>query len=107
MRAPKSWKQPRKAWCIGILLCGAISAGIFSRLSAELTPPAARERQVTVKVVEFLSKQHLSKQAIDDRIASRALKLFLESFDPLKVYFTQADIDEFRRNESQLDDLLN
>src|SRR5262249_27259566 len=29
------------------------------------------------------------------------------SFDPLKVYFTQADIDEFHRSESQLDDMLN
>src|SRR5262245_26298819 len=106
MRASISGKRPRKALWIAATLCVALSAGIFSRLSAELTPPAARERQVTVKVVDSLSKQHLSKHAIDDAMAERALKLFIDGFDHQKVYFTQADVDEFRRSQSQLDDLL-
>ncbi len=94
-----------KIW-IGLLFCVAVSVGVFSRLAAELAPPGPRERQVTLKVVEFLSKQHLSQAAIDDQTASRALNLYLKSFDPMKVYFLQADVDQFRASEKELDDAL-
>jgi carboxyl-terminal processing protease len=106
MQIVRHISQARRAWCIGLLLCGAVSAGILSRLSAELTPAGARERQVTLKVVDFLSRQHISRQALDDAVAVRALKLLLSSFDPMKVYFTQSDVDEFRGSQTQLDNLL-
>jgi carboxyl-terminal processing protease len=105
MRSAKI-SQARRAWWIGILLSAAVSVAVMSRLGAELTPPGARERQVTRNVVESLTTQHISKQPIDDQIAARALKLFLSSFDPMKIYFTQADAEEFRRAESQIDNLL-
>jgi len=43
---------------------------------------------------------------MDDEISRRAFKLFLEGFDPLKVYFYQSDIDAFDQYKTQLDDML-
>src|SRR5262245_23029670 len=82
--------------CSGLLLCSVVAVGLFTQLGAGLTPPGSRERQVALKVVDFLSRQHLSRRPIDDTTSQRALQLFLDSFDPMKVYFTQADVDEFK-----------
>lgn len=73
---------------------------------AEVTPPTAVERRVTQMVVSLLTKQHLSRHPLNDEISQRAFKLFLESLDPLKLYFYRADIDEFQQNATKLDDML-
>ncbi len=48
--------------------------------------------------------QHLSKHRLDDEISKRAFDTFLRSFDPLKMYFLQKDIDTFVANREQFDD---
>ncbi|GIW91033.1 MAG: tail-specific protease [Pirellulaceae bacterium] len=98
----------RRRWTMvaGWMAVGLVVAGVGIRLAADLTPPGGRERQVTLKVVDLLTRQHLSQHPLDDEIAARALPLLLESFDPLKLYFTRADVEEFRRSQSQLDDWL-
>jgi carboxyl-terminal processing protease len=73
---------------------------------AEVTPPTAMERRVAQMVTALMSKGHLSRHKLDDEISQRAFKLFLEGLDPLKSYFYQSDIDEFRPYELQLDDML-
>lgn len=103
---PTTVRRRPLGWLSGILLGGVVAAGLFTQLGAELTPPGSRERNVALEVVKSLSRQHISRETINDQIAERALKLFLKSFDPMKVYFTQADVDEFRRSEKQLDDML-
>ncbi|NLX55328.1 MAG: carboxy terminal-processing peptidase [Planctomycetaceae bacterium] len=73
---------------------------------AEITPPTALERRVTQMVTTLMKGQHLSRRPLNDEISQRGFKLFLEGLDPLKVYFYQSDIDEFKQFEKQLDDLL-
>lgn len=106
MSLRRRWMPGRITWVAGCGLIAAMLVGLAVRLAAELTPPSSRERQVTLKVVDLLHKQHLSRQQVNDEIAARALPLFLDSFDPMKLYFTRADVDEFRRSQTQLDDWL-
>lgn len=68
--------------------------------------PKANDRQVTRVVSSLMLGQHLSKHPIDDEISQRGLNLYLKSLDPMKVYFTQADINEFQKKQSDLDDML-
>lgn len=68
--------------------------------------PKANDRQVTRVVSSLMLAQHLSKHPIDDEISQRGLNLYLKSLDPMKVYFTQADINEFQKKQSDLDDML-
>jgi carboxyl-terminal processing protease len=82
-----------------------VSAALVQPSVAELTGPKADDRYVTLNVTTLLRREHLSKHPLDDEISQRALKTFLKQLDPMKLYFTQADIDEFGKKEFELDDL--
>lgn len=84
----------------------AVALLATSSLWAVPTGPKANDRQVTRVVSSLMKSQHLSKHAIDDEIAQRGLNLYLKSLDPMKVYFMQADIDEFMKQQDTLDDKL-
>lgn len=57
-------------------------------------------------VSKLMQNDHLSKRPLNDEISQRAFDIYAKSLDPMKVYFTQADIDEFSLNRSELDDQL-
>ena len=72
--------------------------------AAPLEGPARKDRQVALVVSHLMRKDHLSKHPLDDEISRRAMDLFIESFDPRKLYFTQQDMNEFAAKRDQLDD---
>jgi carboxyl-terminal processing protease len=39
-------------------------------------------------------------------ISERAMDLYLKALDPLKLYFYQSDIDEFKQESTQIDDMV-
>lgn len=90
-------------WAFTIL---AVAGLAWQQLGAVPKGPQANDRQVTRVVSALMLNQHLTKHAIDDEIAERGLKLYLKSLDPMKIYFLQSDIDEFKKSENQLDDQL-
>ncbi len=96
--------------CSATLLSGATLAGLLiwsaREIPAELKGPKTNDRYVTQMVAVLLEKDHLSRQRLNDVIARRGLEMYLEILDPLKVYFLQADVDEFRQERDQLDDRL-
>lgn len=73
---------------------------------ADPQAPTTQDRHIALVVSQLLKRQHLSKHPIDDEISQRAFKKYIELLDPNKVYFYQSDIDEFKKYENQLDDLL-
>lgn len=68
--------------------------------------PGPNDRQITLAVRSYLEREHFLRHPIDDEIAHRWFDTFLESLDPMKVYFLQSDIDGFRQKRDQLDDLV-
>jgi carboxyl-terminal processing protease len=103
--SPLSRRRPLGIFAT-LLVTGLLGVGLITQLSAELTPPGGRERQVALKVVDFLKRQHLSRRPIDETTAQKALPIFLNSYDPMKLYFTQQDFEEFKRSEKELDETL-
>ncbi|MGC4002466.1 MAG: PDZ domain-containing protein [Pirellulales bacterium] len=73
---------------------------------AEPTGAGPNDRYISRVVAKYLTDEHLGKHPLDDEMSARAYKNFLKSLDPLKLYFTQADIDEFSKYEKQLDDMI-
>ena len=69
-----------------------------------LKKPTARDRTVGKLISQLMQTQHLSKRKIDDETAKRGFDLFVKRLDPIKVYFTQADIAEFKKRSLTLDD---
>ncbi|PQO35901.1 tail-specific protease [Bremerella cremea] len=65
---------------------------------------ALPERHISRMVSRLLLRDHLSNNPLDDTISERAFDKFLKFWDPLKLYFTQQDVNEFAANRKLLDD---
>ena len=65
-----------------------------------------QERRIA-KIVARMMQQHLSNRKLNDEISERALSIYFENLDSMKMYFLKSDIDEFTRKYGHsLDDLL-
>src|SRR5438132_5256462 len=78
---------------------------ITPRLTAEPIP-GKQDRLVVQMVCSFLQQCHLSRPEIGDELSRRLFQRFFKELDPGKLYFVKADIDEFKKFETQLDDML-
>ncbi len=92
-----------------LLILLAVVAGMFlptAPAPAEPTPDKQQDPLVTQMVCEFLQRGHLSRPTIGDDVSRRLFRRFLKELDPNKLYFLQSDIDEFKKSETELDDML-
>ncbi len=97
------WASLAMVFVLGTL----ISVGIWQSSWAEVTEPKAVERNVTKIVTGLMKERHLLRHPLNDEISQRAFKLFIDGLDPLKNYFYQQDIDDFKQYETKLDDMLS
>jgi carboxyl-terminal processing protease len=74
-------------------------------LSAEPVP-GKNDRLVSQLVCEILQRGHVTRPIIGDEISKRLFQRFLKDLDPGKLYFLNSDIDEFKKSETELDDML-
>jgi carboxyl-terminal processing protease len=53
-------------------------------------------------VTQLLRREHLLRHPLDKEISARCLKTFLQTLDPIKLYFYQSDVDEFSKQKDVL-----
>ncbi len=97
----------RLLWSLPLVLI--LIVGSWNRSDAFPEKPSTRDKQVANAVAAFLSYEHLNRQGLqnlDDEISARWIASFLDSIDPRKLYFLQSDVDEFRKQKHQLDDMI-
>lgn len=82
-----------------------LSAEEFPRVAAVKEAPADN-RLIIRSVRNLVEEGHISQNKFDDELSKRGFELFLKQVDPMKLYLLQSDVDEFRKNEMQLDDML-
>ncbi len=87
-------------FALGLLL---LAGGTICAQQFEQTPD---DKEAARSLCQMIEASHISRKKIDDEISKKTLKRYLESVDPLKLYFTEADIDEFRTSENDLDNQL-
>ena len=87
---------------LGALLVLLVVASLYMPASGEPVSPTATDRQIAQLVAMLLPRDHLSRHPLDQEMSRRALKSFLKSLDPMKVYFTQANVDAFRLRQNDL-----
>ena len=107
MHLSNSNKSRRHLALIAVL--GGIAVAGFLLLSTHESPAqpqVASSRNVSKIVTYLLKREHLSKRDMDDEISRRGLKTYIRQLDPFKLYFLQADIDDFHRHQDQLDDFV-
>ena len=84
----------------------AVGSATYLIWAADLIQPQPNDRYVTRVVNELMARDHLLQLELDDTIAKRGVDLYINGLDPLKVYFNKADVEEFRRASTQVDDQL-
>ncbi len=106
MPAIASRITPRRI--LGLVLGAVVLAGLCVPLrdtAAEVTGPQRNDRPITKAITVLMTRQHLTRHPLDDEISNRWMKNYLKMLDPRKVFFSQADIDEFMVYRNQLDDM--
>jgi carboxyl-terminal processing protease len=92
-----------------LLMILVLSAGTTCRAAATNDVPLAAKpyyAQIARLVARHLPHGHLSRAALDDDMSTRAWTNYLAALDFGRVYFLQSDIDRFREQQTQIDDLL-
>jgi len=94
----------RRIYAAGLLCAvGLAAVAVADRSSADPKPEQRNDRQVTLTIVRGL-RDHLTHHPLDEEISHRTFDSFFKILDPMKVYLTQADIDEFAKYR---DDVAN
>ncbi|MFL9843073.1 carboxy terminal-processing peptidase [Flavobacterium rhizosphaerae] len=98
-------KRNYKILAIVVLLAGALFS--FTLFPGNKSEDPDKD-QVLLELITFVvEKAHYDPAAIDDDFSRGVYKSYLESLDPSKRFFTQADMDEFAPFETLLDDMIN
>lgn len=71
----------------------------------ELGELSAIDKNASIIVTSLMERQHFSTKRLNDEISQRALDLYLKNLDPMKVYFTKSDIEDFKQSKDMLDDM--
>lgn len=86
------------------LFLGMVSAGLFL---APKDSPALNCQEVR-QLTSYFLRLHYSHHSFDDELSERTLDNFVKFWDPGKVYFLKADIEDFEKKYSaKLDDMIN
>ncbi len=101
-----STRLRRRSTVFTLALCGGIVASVWSLVPADLVAPRPNDRHVTNVVMTLLRHEHLSRHPLDDEISERGLESFLQTLDPMKMYFYESDAVEFQKHRDELDDML-
>ncbi len=90
-----------------LALCAivAIPAAMVGAQAPALNPTLV-DKFTARQVVQKLERGHMAKPTIDDAISKKWCRAFLKDLDPQKYYFLKADIDEFLKSETDLDDKI-
>lgn len=95
----------RPTGLIAILGLMGVSAVLLAAQAPQIQPKPID--QLTSQIVAaLLERVHLSKPEIDDEVSKKWIRNYLEMLDPLKYQFVKADIDQFLKEETNLDDWI-
>ena len=92
------------ATAVPLLLAFTVLLSTVSAQAEDFGRATVVNKMVAKLVTKLMQDDHLSSHPLDDQISQRAFDLYVKSLDPMKVYFTQGDIDEFSIWRTSLDD---
>lgn len=86
----------------GTILAAILTIGVLHHRADGVDGPKPRDTEVTKQVAKMLESDHLLRRRLDNDTTTRGLKIYLETLDPLKVYFTKTDVEYFQRRQPEL-----
>jgi carboxyl-terminal processing protease len=89
---------------LSVVLAGFLLVAFYPRKAAV----SAEKDAVLMKlIVSFLNELHFDPKTMDDSFSEKFYKLYLESLDPSKRFFTQDDVKKLDVYRLKLDDEVN
>lgn len=74
--------------------------------SIVIKAPSYNEQLINSAHSAILAQYHYDRLPIDDALSERIYTLYLKALDPQKVFFVQADIDDFENYRFKFDDFV-
>ena len=75
-------------------------------VGAQAPVPQPEDQETAKVVVDLLERGHMARPVIDDEIAVKWCDNFIKDLDPGKYYFLKADVEEFKKEGTTLDDQI-
>lgn len=69
--------------------------------------PSVAQTQAALWASRVLSRYHYKAVPLDDAMSVKIFDAYFKSLDSEKLYFTQADVDQFAPARTQMDDAIN
>ncbi len=88
-----------------LLLAALISVASCSFTSKKFDNPD-KDKLLLEIIAYVLDKGHFDPKDMDDSFSENVFYDYINAIDPLKRYFVQSDIDEFKQYKSQIDDQI-
>ncbi len=85
------------ALCLGLVLATP---------ARSLIEYSDKQRETMIEMIDQLEERHYAKLQYDDSLSAAHLDAYIDNLDRSKMFFTQADIDEFQRFRTAMDDEL-
>ena len=90
-----------------LLLVAALSVALWSFIPKQKENDPEKDRLLLELITFVIEKGHYDPAAIDDNFSRGVYKSYLENIDPTKRFVIQSDIDEFKKYEDKIDDMIN
>src|SRR5262245_40994134 len=94
--------MPRLAFRPLVLM--AVLALMAVIVGAQAPVPQQEDQETARIVVELLEHGHMAHPQINDEIDVKWCDNFIKELDPGKYYFLKADVEEFKKEATSLDD---
>ena len=90
-----------------IVLVLVVAGFLIAFNSSGLVNPPGKYEQIFVQVTEMLEAAHYNPKKVDDEFSKKIFTKYIESLDPDKNVFLEADIRELKKFELSIDDELH
>jgi carboxyl-terminal processing protease len=93
---------------LSILLALAVTAhaATLSPASPPLLSPLQQQGQAANLTAQILTRYHYKATPLDDAMSEKIFDRYLKALDPEKMFFVQADVDQFTYARNRLDDAI-
>ncbi|TNV08848.1 carboxy terminal-processing peptidase [Brucella pecoris] len=89
-----------------LFLTGALPAHALDTGSPAVLKPSPQQVQAAHLTSEFLERFHYRPIPLDDALSVRIMDRFIDSLDPDRLIFQQADVDKFLTGSKEIDDAI-
>src|SRR5690606_22810729 len=89
-----------------VLLLPLAAFGAADNAAPAPLDPLPQQGLIEQLVATYATRLHYANRQLDDALSQDIFERYLDTLDPSRIYFTRADIAEFEKYRSSIDDAL-